>query len=247
MTTPNGWNTARSFQDWMRQTDKRVGASVRRPGATSAQALLGPGFGPTASEVLDWNQDEAVFSGQFWSDLGAINGPDPSVQWVGVVFSIDRSAGYQVVWEVSSAANPRQYMRKFTAPSGAGTTRLYGSWNLVVPNDTGLQENALAVTPSLSWTITEVTHRIINKTMHLRIAATWTGAAITAITDTLVCSISLPAMRPLFPVSGAYLAPAAAGGYQIGTDGSVALMTLPPGAQINTSDVVSIYAVYGLA
>ena len=74
-----------SMSDYMRQQEKRLLHEERRPLIRSAAALLGPGFAPFAVPLVDWNADETLFNGHFYSDAGAQNSPDILRAWIGTV------------------------------------------------------------------------------------------------------------------------------------------------------------------
>lgn len=241
--------TPQNLPDWMKATDKRISHESRRPGAATASDLLGPGYSPTAVELQDWNQDEAVFSGQFWSDVGALNGPDAGVQWVGQVLSRDREAGVQMLAELAGA-HPREYIRRFSSPPGGGTLT-FTQWSLVVPNDTGLQTN-LAVSFGVGIARVSITHRIINKTISFRLYLQWQDANLTAdstgnIPDTQIASIDDVTARPLDVVNGLFRSSFTSGAYQVNTDGTVAITDMHPTSVIHNGDFISVCASYPLA
>lgn len=118
------WPVARDLDSWMRQMEKRIMHNERRPTITAATDLLGPGFGPTSIQILDWNSAEALFSGFFWSDPGSLNTPDATKYWLGHTQSIDRSYGYQRVLERDGN---REMIRRFT-DLGTGATVMFTPW-----------------------------------------------------------------------------------------------------------------------
>lgn len=118
------------FEDWMTNVQRRATQQERRVVPTSASDLLGPGFGPTGTQILDWNEEEPSFNGFFWSPVGAINSPNSELEWAGVTIAKDeRIGGIQKVWSVSAGDPPQEYTRRFVDPGGA-STRSYTPWRL---------------------------------------------------------------------------------------------------------------------
>jgi len=56
--------------DWMRRIEKRLMHEERRPQIRTASDLMGPGLGPKAVQLFDWNDDITLFNGFFWSEPG---------------------------------------------------------------------------------------------------------------------------------------------------------------------------------
>lgn len=145
------WPVAQTQADWMRQQEKRVLHQERRPSAASASDLLGPGFGPTAVELVDWNSDEAAFNGFFWSGPGAINSPDPNAYWLGTIISQDQLFGVQQIVERTGT---RKYIRRFSGLGGS-TVRSYTPWQSTSANVTGAWSAIATVggaVPTGAWT-----------------------------------------------------------------------------------------------
>jgi hypothetical protein len=98
MGTPKNHPVNVTMNDWMRSQEKRVMHEERRPRVTTAADILGPGFGPTATPLLDWNAEEARFNGFFYSEGDATNAPhDDAMLWMGTVISTGHHA-IQVVY-----------------------------------------------------------------------------------------------------------------------------------------------------
>lgn len=92
------WRIPIDFSSWMTQIEKRVMRVERRPAITNATQLLGPGAGPYAVLLNDWNDEAGTFNGVFYSEPGAANAPPPTYDeaddttwrwWIGETF------GYQ--------------------------------------------------------------------------------------------------------------------------------------------------------
>lgn len=128
----NSWRIPHTASDLIGGMNKRILHEERRPLIRSASDLLGPGLGPTAVQLLDWNDESTEFNGIFWSLAGAQNSPDPASAWMGTSFTNDDGYGYQELTEFRDAINqgeaPQQWIRTF---SGAGGIRAYGTWSKV--------------------------------------------------------------------------------------------------------------------
>ncbi len=128
MATPNNWPQAQGLGDWMRGQEKRMMREERRPRVQSASDLLGPGFGPHATTVTDWNSEAARFNGFFHSDGSASNTPAPAVvAWHGLTVSVGNH-GVQMLW--SHATPVRTFVRNFHIHELSTPT--YGPWQEVV-------------------------------------------------------------------------------------------------------------------
>lgn len=86
MTTPKGWRPVIDGDDWMRHMEKSVMHEERRPRIQQASDLLGPGMGPHAMALEDWNAPEAQFNG-FWLADNARHGPNPNGLFLGVTIA----------------------------------------------------------------------------------------------------------------------------------------------------------------
>lgn len=119
---------ASSLSAALRDHSKRVTHLERRRQITSADELLGPGFGPAALQVMDWNSEEASFNGYFFSEVGAINSPNTMKAWIGFTITTGgddtNERGLQRVWSYMDS-----HLREYTRTWVLGTTgRLYGAW-----------------------------------------------------------------------------------------------------------------------
>lgn len=81
------WRIPINFADSFHQQQKRMMRQERRPTVTDATQLLGPGAGPFAVQVEDWNDEAATFVGVFYSEPGAFNQPTGMDHyWIGETF-----------------------------------------------------------------------------------------------------------------------------------------------------------------
>lgn len=134
----NSWRVQITGEDYLRQQEKRLLHEERRPIIRQASDLLGPGAGPYAIMLQDWNAPEANFVGVFWSEANnVVNSPDDTLYWMGRTMGTSEGFGIQQVWEHRDDADPdghiRSFIRRFYAPGGAAQ---YSSW-VEVDVDTG--------------------------------------------------------------------------------------------------------------
>lgn len=128
MSTPRNDRHPDNMSDWMNQRVKREMHEARRPQIRRASDLLGPGFGPFAVEVRDWNADETAFNGFFYSDAGSLNSPDEDLIWLGLVIASGQGHGVQQLFSHSMplVGAPLRFIRSFH--SSTTQIRLYAPW-----------------------------------------------------------------------------------------------------------------------
>jgi hypothetical protein len=66
----------------------------RRPAVTSATQILGPGAGPFAVLLNDWDEEEGTFTGIYCSEPGSRHAPDApagasTMYWMGETFGCE--------------------------------------------------------------------------------------------------------------------------------------------------------------
>lgn len=129
MAGHNSWRQMVNYGDWMGQIEKRLLNVERQPVISHATDLLGPGAGPYAVQIKDWNADEATFVGVFYSNPteGQANSPDNNRYWMGETFGTEFGDGFQRLTEFSPLAlvSPDRFQRRFTTIGGV---RLYSDW-----------------------------------------------------------------------------------------------------------------------
>lgn len=130
MTGYQSWHPVISMDDWMRQQEKRTLHQERRPHVTQASDLLGPGAGPYAIQIWDWNDDAAAFNGIFFAnpDDGQVHSPDDSAFWIGETFGTEDGVGFQRLTEIfpdGTVGTVRVKRRQFITPAGL---RVYSAW-----------------------------------------------------------------------------------------------------------------------
>lgn len=125
----DSWRQPVNLGDRWSQMEKKILSESRRPQIERASDLLGPGAGPYAVQIKDWNADEAVFVGVFYADPneGQVNSPDDSKFWMGETFGTQFGDGFQRLTEFFPVAipSPGRYERRFTSTTGV---RVYSAW-----------------------------------------------------------------------------------------------------------------------
>lgn len=103
------------FESWMRAMERRMSTQERRVQISTASDLMGPGVGPNATEISDWNNEVIAFNGFYFSAPGSINSPDPAEAWMGFSIADPDGVGYQRV-------------TIYRDPQSEGMTNLYPAW-----------------------------------------------------------------------------------------------------------------------
>lgn len=228
-----------NFGDWRNNTERRLNQQERRPQIYSASDLLGPGFGPTATQILDWSSDDAVFNGFFWSPVGAQNSPDSTEEWVGIVVAEDDSMyGIQHVWTPRSGDPPRAYVRRWSDPGGGGT-RSYTQWRGDRTwSSTGITAEGGSTITSQGWT---KSNRVCNVTAVLQVGSNITVGTNGNVTNTALAL--LPAV--LWPTAQPISQGLGSGGsgrmcsWIVNTSGEVLLTATTSGSDILAGDTIS--------
>jgi hypothetical protein len=233
------------FESWMRQVEKRGNRANRRRQVSKASDLLGPGFGPTATQIDDWNSDTAAFNGQFWGPPGTANSPDGSFAWIGQTITSDLLNGIQRAYRFIDAGVTQEYVRRFRADTSG--VRIYEAW-VPTETDTGWL-NTLATTGLVmagNFTFTSVSLRRTGHTVALLLRFS-NNAAITVgtngnFTDTVVATLS-SLFRPTgLPTQQALSGPVGApvlGGF-VSADGNLTISCTAPGATLPAGTAMSL-------
>lgn len=132
------WRIPTDFTMWMQQIEKRIMRQERRPSITNATQILGPGAGPYAVLVNDWNDEACTFNGIFYSEPGALNAPDAAFPaqstryWMGETFGTEDKYGFQRLTRFRlSPDGPgswNEYRRRFYP---TGDLYAYTAWEIV--------------------------------------------------------------------------------------------------------------------
>jgi hypothetical protein len=123
------WPQVTDGEGWLRNMEKTMIRQERRSQVTEASDLMGPGLGPFAVQVLDWNAEETFFNGFFYSAPGAINSPNGLLWWMGQVIATPDGHGIQQVWNFRDGSLPMaKYIRNFTSPTEG--LRIFSAWTV---------------------------------------------------------------------------------------------------------------------
>jgi len=124
-----------TFEDQLREYERRHLHEERRPLLTSAADVLGPGIAPQAVELADWNDESILFTGFYFSRPGAANSPDPAKAWLGLSMVDPSGTGYMRVTEYDDLAYGANLYPAWPGPAytrafntAGGTTRLFSAW-----------------------------------------------------------------------------------------------------------------------
>lgn len=244
--TGTNWRTQVDLRDWMGDKEKRLAHLERRRQITSPQDLLGPGFGPTATQVVDWNGDDASFNGTFWSPPGALNSPDLTQSWIGITATEDNSYGVQTVWVYRNADLSAVYTRQF---SFAVSGRSYTPW-LLVGGDTGEISTGVTALAAVS-TVDSQALRLRNGIASLTIAFTL-GTTIAVGANGDVTNTPLVQLPPSFTPASLRSQPLLSAGagpvssYDITSSGQIRLLATTPGTVLTAAVQLSVGGVYFL-
>lgn len=136
-----------NMPDWMRDIQRRLLTQERRSSKAEIGQALGPGIGKTAQRISDWNTEHTWLSGNYWSDIGSVNSPNPAKPWMGTTRTAGGVGGIQEV--MAFDATMEQRLRTFTfttdgipvfsawsAPTGGFTSNYTGGWPTAIPGPT---------------------------------------------------------------------------------------------------------------
>lgn len=100
-----------SGREWIRRSDRDRLRAARNLQQDPTE-VIGEGFTPTAAEVLDWNDDDALINGFFTGPVGAINTPNSAKVWSGIsTVTEDGLSGVQLVWSLDDP--PQMWLRRW--------------------------------------------------------------------------------------------------------------------------------------
>lgn len=212
----NSWRTPVDGADYLRGLEKRVLHEERRPNIRTASDILGPGIAPYCIRLEDWNADETLFNGFWYTEPGAFNAPDNTRYWMGFSLATEAGNGFERVTEffgpLTDVAWPRPtYVRKFWTPN-PDTPRQWSLWRLedgtppgiisdyggstVKANDYSTANDSTAWTQASGFTITrQETRRVGPNLIFTDVEWTRTGGTVTFpvsgdIANTLVATLS---------------------------------------------------------
>lgn len=101
MAVQNSWRQPVTFDDWMRDIEKRLIHEERRPSVLPAYDIVGPGLSTYCQPIDDWNADGIpVVNGFFYSVANqVVNSPDDTTHWLGMTQATSIGQGLQRAWE----------------------------------------------------------------------------------------------------------------------------------------------------
>lgn len=165
MPNPTNWPIITDAETYFRQNEKQALHEQRRPTAGNGSSVLGPGFAPNASEITDWNSDEATFNGYFWATVEAANGPartgtdlDEDSIWIGHSVSTG-TGGIQIArthfvpgLSATQVTGPVEVSRRWVFDESVGL-RFYTPWAHGAPQQVAMttDANVTATSPAAWW------------------------------------------------------------------------------------------------
>jgi len=126
--TQQNWRTETNAGDYFAHQKKQLQVADRRPVIRKASDLVGPGIAATAVRITSFDDTLATFNGFFSADVGAINAPNTTDQFVGTVASDAEFGGVQTFTSMSTGAT---YVRKFTRNPADSTAVYFATWKSV--------------------------------------------------------------------------------------------------------------------
>jgi len=99
MAMDNNHRYIETMDDWMRSVEKDIARLKRRPNPPDLSATLGPGITGQAIEVIDWNDDDYLTNGWFFSDPPAKHAPVDEQSFIGTAISKDDGGGFQLLYQ----------------------------------------------------------------------------------------------------------------------------------------------------
>jgi hypothetical protein len=129
----SGWSVPEDFSTFVGDNERKLAELGRRTRVPRASQILGPGIAPWAVRLFDWNDPKTAYNGIFYSEVGAINGPDDTKAWIGTSHVTQDGYGIQVVREFgASVTGEVELVRRFWVLPGATTS--YGPWEGDLPS-----------------------------------------------------------------------------------------------------------------
>ena len=126
MTESANWRTPIDAADFFGHQKKQDQIEKRRPVIRRAADLVGPGIGPAATRITDFNDTLATFNGFFSAEAGAANAPTTGQAYVGWVSADAELGGVQVFVGLE---NNNTYRRSFRRnPADSQTIYWFPSW-----------------------------------------------------------------------------------------------------------------------
>lgn len=142
MSTPKGHTPIETGLDTVREMSRAISNQERRPQIRQAKDLLGPGFGATATELLDWNSSTARFNG-FWFSVDALNGPTLTGRYLGLTVASSSGEVTQLAisHDLGTLTGNRIYSRRLHTQDSQAAA--YSPWEQVHPSPSGVPSGAV--------------------------------------------------------------------------------------------------------
>lgn len=123
MTT--NWRTQVGADQFFGDQKKQSAVESRRPVIRKASDLVGPGIGSAAVVIADFNNQLATYNGYFSAEVGALNAPNDTEQFVGFVTQDATMGGVQTFTGLDSGT---EYRRIFKRNPSDYDFLYWGSW-----------------------------------------------------------------------------------------------------------------------
>lgn len=108
----SNWRTEVDAEDYFGHQKKKLDIADRRPLIRRASDLVGPGIGPHARPLTNFNDILATFNGYYASEQGAENTPPGAGPFVGSVVSDSSNGGTQTFTDLDSGIEHRRIFRR---------------------------------------------------------------------------------------------------------------------------------------
>lgn len=165
----SGWSTPEDMGTWMGDQKRQVDELARRVRVPNARQIMGPGLGPWAVRLFDWNDEKTLYNGVFYSEVASLNSPDIAKAWIGDSWATQDGRGVQQVTEIGTS-HP-VWRRSFSTAPGA--TAVFTPWIAEgVWVDFALTHNM----PNVPITTQYARYMVIGTTLEVKAAATLTGS-----------------------------------------------------------------------
>lgn len=123
------WRTEVDAVDYFGHQQKKVNLADRRPVIRRPADLVGPGIGPNAITITDFNDLLATFNGYYAAEPGAQNAPTDDQSFTGFTVSEGAMGGTQAFYGMTDG---RQYTRVFNRSEKDPATLFWGPWSPAV-------------------------------------------------------------------------------------------------------------------
>lgn len=127
MSSQGGWRFETDAVDYFGNQKKKLDVADRRPVVRRAADLVGPGIGPEAVRLPDFDGQLASLNGLYSAEANTPNAPVLNERFVGYVVADSELGGVQVF---TSLVTGLEYSRPFLKSAGNQTAALWGQWTL---------------------------------------------------------------------------------------------------------------------